>query len=595
MTSPASDAEADRDERLARLLLALTDQLRHGQSPEFEDVVRRNPDLAAELRSLWAAALVADCVAAGSRSGRGDAPNRASREPRSSDDDVPGSANAPTLPPLGAPAAQPLGSPLTPIFDDDSAGAQGLPRRFGDYELLEVLGRGGMGVVYRARQISPERIVAVKMILRGEAASAADLARFRAEAEAVARLDHPHIVPVYEVGEYGGHPYFTMKYVAGTTLARRLADGPLPARESAELLAPVCRAIHFAHQRGILHRDLKPSNILIDNDGRAHVTDFGLAKRLEADPHLTISGAILGTPAYMAPEQAAGTRGKIGPASDVYSLGTMLYQMLTGHPPFQAASPVDTVLLVLEQEPLPPRLLNPRADRELEMIALKCLQKPPELRYASAQLLADDLEAFLADEPVSARSGQFGQVVGRLFRETHHATVLENWGLLWMWHSLALLVICLLTNWLQWQGQKSPVPYVTLWTAGLGTWAGIFWALRRRAGPVTFVERQIAHVWAASMVSTALLFAVEMSLGLPVLTLSPVLALFSGMVFLVKAGILSGAFYVQAAALFATALAMALLDHFKIPLSISLFGVVSWACFFFPGLKYYRQRAAGQG
>ena len=585
MTSPARDAETDRDERLAALLLGMTDQLRQGPSPDIEDVARRNPDLAAELRSLWAAALVADCVAAGSHAGLRREPIGAPAESHPTDGNRPDAAQEPTSPPMRPPfeATDDVGQP----------GAQRLPRRFGDYELLEELGRGGMGVVYRARQINPERIVAVKMILRGEAASAADLARFRAEAEAVARLDHPHIVPVYEVGEYGGHPYFTMKYVAGTTLARRLADGPLPARESAALLAPVCRAIHFSHQRGILHRDLKPSNILIDSDGRPHVTDFGLAKRLEADPNLTLSGAILGTPAYMAPEQAAGKRGKIGPASDVYSLGTMLYQMLTGHPPFQAASPVDTVLLVLEQEPLPPRLLNPRADRELEMIALKCLQKPPELRYASAQLLADDLEAFLADEPVSARSGQFGQVVGRLFRETHHAPVLENWGLLWMWHSLALLVICLLTNWLQWRDQKSPTPYVVLWTAGLGTWAGIFWALRRRAGPVTFVERQIAHVWAASMVSTAVLFGVEMLLRLPVLTLSPVLALSSGMVFLVKAGILSGAFYVQAAALFATALAMALLDHWQIPLSISLFGVVSWACFFFPGLKYYRQRAAG--
>ena len=321
-----------------------------------------------------------------------------------------------------------------------SPSAEPVLRQFADYELLEELGRGGMGVVYRARQISLNRIVALKMVLRGDMASAADLARFRTEAEAAARLDHPSIVPVYEVGDYQGQPYFTMKYVAGTTLAHRLAEGPLTARETAQLLAPVARAIHYAHSRGVLHRDLKPSNILIDAEGRPHVSDFGLAKRVEAEINLTLSGAILGTPAHMAPEQAAGTPSRrLEPTNDGRSLGTILYQMLTGRPPFQAASPVDTVLLVLEQDPLPPRLVNPRADRELEMIALKCLQKPQDLRYASAKLLADDLDAFLADEPTAARSGIFVQVLARAFRETHHATVLENWGLLWMWHSLALL------------------------------------------------------------------------------------------------------------------------------------------------------------
>ncbi|HVC96516.1 MAG TPA: serine/threonine-protein kinase, partial [Pirellulales bacterium] len=433
--------------------------------------------------------------------------------------------------------------------------------------------------------------VAVKMILRGELASAADVARFRSEAESAARLDHPHIVPVYEVGDWRGQPYFAMKYVEGTTLTRRLADGPIPAREAATLLTPICEAIHFAHQRGILHRDLKPSNILIDPEGRPHVTDFGLAKRVSGDTQLTRSGAILGTPCYMAPEQAAGKRGQLGPASDVYSLGTVLYQMLTGRPPFQAATPIDTVLLVLEQDPLPPRLLNPRADRDLEMIALRCLQKPPTLRYATAKALGDDLTAYLHDEPITARSGLFSQVLARWFRETHHATVLENWGLLWMWHSLALIVICVVTNFFQWRRITSPGPYFALWTAGMGTWAAIFWALRRRAGPVTFVERQIAHIWAASVISIAVLFPIEMLLDLPVLKLSPVLAISSGMVFLAKAGILTGEFYIQAAALFVTALAMAWLDRQGLQIGITLFGVVSGACFFVPGLKYHRQRS----
>lgn len=536
----------------------LSESLKRQEFEAVDEVATEHPDLADDLRSIWAAMLVTDCVAATTRSSEGIQPPATIQHVKS---DVVISAG---------PAATNV-------------------RTFGQYELLEELGRGGMGVVYRARQKGLNRIVALKMALRSEAKSAADLARFRSEAEAAARLDHPGIVPVYEAGEQGGQFYFTMKLVDGTSLNQRLADGPLPPREAAALLAPVCRAIHFAHQQGVLHRDLKPANILIDSEGRPHVSDFGLAKRIEMDSDLTLTGAIIGTPSYMAPEQAAGTRGKLGPASDVYSLGMILYQMLTGRPAFQAASPVDTVLLVLEQEPLPPRVLNPKADPELEMIALKCLQKPVDLRYASAAALADDLEAYLADEPISARQGLFNKIISRAFRDTHHAAVLENWGLLWMWHSLALLVTCLLTNLLQWRGTTSPWPYLALWTVGLGTWAGIFWTLRHRSGPVTFVERQIAHVWASSMISIAGLFVVEIILGLPVLALSPVLGLTSGMIFVIKAGMLSGEFYFQAAALFATAIGMAMLQRFNIPLGITLFGIVSAACFFIPGWKYHRQ------
>ncbi len=580
---PAEPA-GERDRRLADLAGELADQLRRGGQVDIEPLLDQDPELADELRGLWTAMLVTDCVAAGA--------SRLSGAPRSSAADAPGKTRAGSDRSEREPDAMtaPFSQHIATSAPDSLTSTHAM---FGDYELVEELGRGGMGIVYKARQSSLARTVALKMIQRGTLPSSTDLARFRTEAESAARLDHPTIVPIYEVGEQQGQPFFTMKYVAGTTLARRLADGPLAPREAASLLSPIARAIHYAHERGVLHRDLKPSNILIDEDGRPHVSDFGLAKRVEADDHLTLTGAVLGTPSYMAPEQAAGTRGKLGPASDVYSLGTILYQMLTGRLPFQAATPVETVLLVLEQEPLPPRLLNPRADRELEMIALKCLQKPPELRYHSAGALADDLDAYLADEPTAARSGVFSQVLARAFRETHHATVLENWGLLWMWHSLALLITCLLTNWLQLRGTTSPLPYLTLWIVGLGTWAAIFWTLRRRSGPVTFVERQIAHVWASSMISIALLFVVEVILDLPVLSLSPVLALTSGMIFLIKAGTLTGQFYIQAAALFATAIGMAFLQRLEIPLGITLFGVVSAGCFFFPGLKYYRQRAMG--
>jgi serine/threonine-protein kinase len=255
--------------------------------------------------------------------------------------------------------------------------------------------------------------------------------------------------------------------------------------------------------------------------------------------------------------------------------------------------------MVLDQEPLPPRLLNRKLDRDLEMIVLKCLQKPPELRYASAAALADDLEAYLHDEPIAARSGQFSQVIARVFRETHHATVLENWGLLWMWHAAVILVMCLVTNWLhamrdQWPECAKPWPYLLLWGGGLAIWAPIFWKFRHRIGPVTAVERQIAHVWGGSVAAVVLLFVVEWLLGLPVLTLSPVLGLIGGAVFVAKAGILSGLFYLQALAMFATALVMAELQRRGIDYGVTLYGIVSAAAFFLPGWKYYRQSRAVQ-
>ena len=531
------------DQFLAFLLADMTDAVLRGEEVDLERVCSQYPEHSAELRRLWGAVMVAD--AAGSQSQVSQAE-----------------------------------------LSEWPEAVVTLPCRFAGYELLEEIGRGGMGIVYRARQVGLDREVAVKMILRGPLASGVDRQRFRVEAEATARLEHPHIVPVYEVGESRSGPYFSMKYIRGRTLSSLLASQPLPPRKAARILAAVARGIDFAHQHGILHRDLKPSNILVDQHGQPLVTDFGLAKRTSHLSVITQTGDILGTPAYMAPEQAAGDRGQVGPASDVYSLGAILYHMLTGRSPFQAASTVDTLLMVLEQDPVPPRMLNPQADRDLEMIALRCLQKPADLRYATAADLANDLEAFLKGEPIAARGGQFLHLLTQVFRDTHHAPVLENWGLLWMWHSLVLLIACVLTNALHLLGYDDRWVYIMLWTAGLGTWAGVFWALRRRVGPVTFVERQIAHVWGASMVAIGLLFFIEMLLGMPVLTLSPVVALVTGMVFLIKAGILAGAFYVQAAALFATAFLMALMPA----VAHLIFGAVAAISFFVPGLKYYRQR-----
>ncbi len=231
-------------------------------------------------------------------------------------------------------------------------------RYFGDYEIDRELARGGMGVVFRARQISLNRTVALKMILAGQLADESDVKRFYTEAEAAAQLDHPGIVPIFEVGQHEGQHFFSMAFVEGRSLAERLADGPMPPREAAALLLDVTRAIEYAHSRGVIHRDLKPSNILIGANGRPRVTDFGLAKRVQGDSGLTGSGQIMGTPSYMPPEQAGGRRGEVGPAADVYALGATLYCMVTGRPPFQAATAMDTVLQVMSDEPVPPRRLN---------------------------------------------------------------------------------------------------------------------------------------------------------------------------------------------------------------------------------------------
>jgi WD40 repeat protein len=279
----------------------------------------------------------------------------------------------------------------------------GGPASPGGYEILRELGRGGMGVVYLARHLALDRTVALKMILHGDHAGTANLERFLAEAQAVARLQHANIVQIFESGQYAGLPYFTLEYIAGGSLADKVRQQPLAPREAAQLALELARGIGYAHERGIIHRDLKPENVLLAPDGTPKITDFGLAKRVESGGNLTSAGAILGTPSYMSPEQASGNRAAVGPASDVYSLGAILYRLLTGRPPFQAATPLDTLLLVISTEPVPPSQLQPTVPRDLETIALKCLQKEPGRRYASALALAEDLTRFLAGEPVQAR------------------------------------------------------------------------------------------------------------------------------------------------------------------------------------------------
>ena len=279
-------------------------------------------------------------------------------------------------------------SPGAPIEESVSASSS---TRLGDYELLEEIARGGMGVVYRARQVSLNRIVAVKMILAGQGASPQFLQRFRTEAEAVAKLQHSNIVAIHEVGEHEGRQFFSMEYVDGPNLLDLVRQKPLEAKRAAGYVQAVAEAIHYAHQQGVLHRDLKPSNVLIGASDQPKITDFGLAKVLASDTELTLSGQVLGTPHYLPPEQASGKRGQVGPWSDVYGLGAILYYLLTGRPPFQAQELTDVLDQVLHREPVSPRLLNPSVPRDLETICLKCLEKETHRRYASAREVAADL------------------------------------------------------------------------------------------------------------------------------------------------------------------------------------------------------------
>jgi len=322
--------------------------------------------------------------------------------------DAPSSVHAAsTIPPVDQPRF-PHDQPTAAVLGQDLSATPGASeptriRYFGDYEITRELARGGMGVVFRARQMSLNRTVALKMILAGQLANDTDVKRFYTEAEAAANLDHPGVVPIYEVGQHEGQHYFSMGFVEGQSLAQRLVDGPLPPREAAALMVKVAEAIEYAHGRGVIHRDLKPGNILLDRSGSPRVTDFGLAKKLQGDSGLTGSGQIMGTPSYMPPEQAGANRGEVGPAADVYALGATLYALVTGRPPFQAATPMDTVLQVISDEPIPPRRLNASVPLDLDTICLRCLEKEPKRRYGSARGLAEDLGRWLRGEPIEAR------------------------------------------------------------------------------------------------------------------------------------------------------------------------------------------------
>jgi len=321
----------------------------------------------------------------------------------------------------------------------------------GDYELLEEVGRGGQGVVFRARQKSLNRTVALKVISLGQWASKAHLKRFRLEAEAAARLEHPSIVPIHEVGERDGSCYFSMKFVEGGQLDEAARRQPMPIRGAVELIAKVARTVHYAHDHGILHRDIKPGNILLDAKGEPHLTDFGLARLVESESSVTQTLDVLGTPSYMAPEQAVGNNAAVSSATDVYGLGAVLYQLLTRQPPFAGGATYETIKLLLDTEPRQPRLLNPKIDRDLSTICLKCLEKDPKRRYASALALAEDLERWLKHEPIQARrTGVLAR--GRKWVRRNPSSALL---------AASLIALAVTAGWIVWKSEFMRHPVVT--------------------------------------------------------------------------------------------------------------------------------------
>jgi serine/threonine protein kinase len=471
-----------------------------------------------------------------------------------------------------------------------------LPRDFGDYELLQEVGRGGMGVVYKARQKKLDRIVALKMILPGCVSNPDELKRFIAEASVAAGLKHANIVAVHEVGEVDGQHFYSMDYIDGPSLGQRAAAGPVTGRVAARHVAQMARAIDHAHRHGILHRDLKPSNVLLDKDDQPHITDFGLAKRLQGDPCQTRTGAVMGTPSYMAPEQAAGKNRNLGPCCDVYSLGAVLYDLLTGRPPFRSDTPLETIVQVMERDPAPPRLLNGRVEQDLETICLKCLEKDPAHRYVSAAALAEDLERFLHGDRITARSFNVLDRIARTLDRSHHAVEFRSWGsmllifglIVFVGHALTfLLVESVSAESLHWASRLSQFAVMGL----------VFWRYRRGSQtllPTTAAERQLWSIWLGYLGATAVYVlasrvAVTSERRWDELSLYPVSAILTGMAFFVMGSSYWGQCYTLGLSFFGVAALMPLTPRFS-PLE---FGTV-WAIAFL-SMGLHLRRLADEG
>jgi serine/threonine-protein kinase len=432
------------------------------------------------------------------------------------------------------------------------------------YEILGELGRGGMGVVYKARQLELDRLVALKMILAGPHARAEEIQRFRTEAEAVAKLQHPNIVQIYEVGEVDGSPYLAFEFVGGGSLSQYLHACVRNSGQAAERAEVLARAIHVAHEHGIIHRDLKPQNVLLTEDGTPKITDFGLAKRLDHDSGQTKTGDIMGTPGYMAPEQAAGRLQEIGPATDIYALGAILYEMLTGRPPFQCGTPLDTALQVLDRDPDPPRLLNPEIDRDLELVCLKSLRKERCERYASAAEMAEDLRRCRSGEPISVKSFNILDELARTLGRSHYDLEFRSWSYMLLLFAPVILLTQLVCFFLLAETSAYPRGALMLVHAvealGLGL---IFWHFRSGRGlkPTSAAERLLWSIWlgylAASMIIARIhLDGVEPDRNLHQLSLYPSRAVLAGLAFFAMGGSYWGRCYAFGLAFFAVAVAM---------------------------------------
>jgi serine/threonine-protein kinase len=448
------------------------------------------------------------------------------------------------------------------------------------YEILGVLGRGGMGIVYKARQIALDRLVALKMVLAGIHAAPDELGRFRSEAEAVAKLQHPNIVQIYEVGDCDGRPYLSLEFVGGGSLAQKLNGLPIPSAQAAALMATVARAIHAAHERGIVHRDLKPANVLLTEDGTPKITDFGLAKRLDRDSGRTRTGTIMGTPAYMAPEQAGGRSKDIGPATDVYSLGAILYELLTGQAPFRADTPLDTVLQVLDREPAPPRTLNPTVPRELEAVCLKCLEKDKRHRYASAAELAEDIERYLEGAAITAGNFNVLDRLARTLERSHYDVEFHTWSTMLLLFAPIMLLAHSAIFVLDFGGPPYPharTRFIHLTEyALLGLVAWRFGAGRLR--PSSAAERLLWSIWLGYILASVILGTInremegtESTVG--ELALYPSKAALAGLAFFAMGGSYWGRCYAFGAAFFVLAVLIPLNLHWG-PLAFGLL----WCC-----------------
>jgi serine/threonine protein kinase len=479
------------------------------------------------------------------------------------------------------------------LTSEGPAGA--LPRLLGEYELLEEIARGGMGVVYKARHVALNRIVALKMILSGGLAGREERQRFHLEARAVARLQHAHIVDIYDIGELEGHAFFTMEYIPGQSLSQRLRNDALPGHLAAYYMEKVARAVDYAHEHGILHRDLKPPNILLDAQDQPKITDFGLAKVFGPQPgggvakiqELTRSGAVMGTPSYMSPEQAEGRTDELGPASDVYSIGAVLYELITARPPFKAESTLETLLQVLHQDAAPPRILNPNVDADLEAICLKCLEKDPTLRYSSAAALAEDLERYLHGEPVSAGSINLLDRVSRTLAFSQHDKQFRAWGAGLLLFALVIFAAHAVTTLLL---EKSVSASVAFWIPRIAqfTLLGlVYWRFRPHSIlPTSAAERLLWAAWGGYLIAYISMGWVVERLGHDHLSSYGPTAVLAGLAFLVMGSHVWGWCYVIGLGFMAFGPFLVGLDNPN--LAPFWFGVLWGVALAIIGLRYYR-------